>query len=119
MTNPFLARFAGFLIAAALAAFSWPAEAQRAANCADREEVVEFLAAYFGERPVAAGIALNGGLLVELFVSFPGRESAGNTFTLLATNPASSVACMILGGSSWTSVSLPLRYIDREGDENE
>ncbi|QFT94947.1 hypothetical protein FIU86_19010 [Roseovarius sp. THAF9] len=83
-------------VGAALGAFvmSTPAIA---ANCADRETVVERLAVHYDEQPTAAGLQTTEDkqALVEVWSS---RETG--TFTVMMTMP-DGMTCIVATGTDW------------------
>lgn len=54
----------------------------------------------YGERRIAIAITMSGEL-IEVFVSPKGREVAGNTFSIVLTDPRTGLLCMLTYGSSW------------------
>lgn len=87
------------LLAAALSLAASPALAQ--AVCGPRAELAEKLAAEFGERPVARGLATDG-RMVEVFAGPEG------SWTLVVTTPAGR-ACLAAAGEAWQPVEPALR----------
>lgn len=67
--------------------------------CSPQEQLFEFLAAEFSERPVAAGIINHGGGIYQLFKSLD-----GSTWTLVRVG-ANGEACGIAGGHSWQEIT--------------
>ena len=84
-------------MAAVLAAFSLPAEAQVA--CGERAIMVEKLASNYAERPVAMGLTSKGAVL-EVFTSEIG------TWTFLITMP-DGLTCMVASGQNWEDLTPP------------
>ncbi|MEQ1519712.1 MAG: hypothetical protein ABL936_00405 [Aestuariivirga sp.] len=67
--------------------------------CATRAEMVAGLqGSKYGEAATGKGLAMNGQLVIELFV---GKE----TFTILATVPGGERSCIIAAGKTWVEVS--------------
>ena len=62
--------------------------------CPPRHEVEDYLANEYQERPVASGIANNGGV-IEVFTS----DELG-TWTIIITMPTGQ-SCMIAAGQDW------------------
>ncbi|MGK7650964.1 hypothetical protein ACSQ76_00545 [Roseovarius sp. B08] len=83
-------------VGAALGAFTTSTPAI-AAQCADRETVVERLAAHYDEQPTAAGLqtADDKQALVEVWSS---RETG--TFTVMMTMPDGKT-CIMATGTDW------------------
>ncbi|MDH3451771.1 MAG: hypothetical protein OEN20_05070, partial [Gammaproteobacteria bacterium] len=57
------------------------AETQEGSNCGQRTTVLDYLSARYSEKPVAMGVAANGGL-IEVLTSIE-----GTTFTIIVTMP--------------------------------
>ncbi|QFT98008.1 hypothetical protein FIU85_11880 [Roseovarius sp. THAF8] len=68
-----------------------------AAQCADRETVVERLAAHYDEQPTAAGLQTedDSQALVEIWSS----QNTG-TFTVMMTMP-DGMTCIVASGTDW------------------
>ena len=77
-----------------LLAIAFEAQAAERLQCGPRKEVVDQLAAKFGERPVAIGLS-DSGRLVEVLAGQP-----GGTFTVIVTTPQ-GVSCIVLAGDAW------------------
>ena len=60
----------------------------------------------YGERRIAIGVDINGGL-VEVFVSSPDRGVAGNTYSIVMTHPRTGWLCMLSHGSSYQDLPPP------------
>ena len=79
--------------AALLSALTLPAAAQQI-RCAERSAVIEYLSSQFDEKPLAIGLANNGGV-VEVLAS-----KARGSWTLMITQP-NGMSCMIAAGENW------------------
>jgi hypothetical protein len=90
-----LARVA--LVAAAMAVYPNPADSQLVANCADRSQVIEFLAQKYTEKPAAVGL-INQRAVMEVYAADNG------TWTLVVTDVAGR-SCVILAGTSWETTA--------------
>lgn len=86
---------AGFLAAGATAQ-STPARSQTAINCADRAEVIEFLARQYKEKP-AATAQINQKAIMEVYAADNG------SWTLIVTD-VTGRSCVILAGKSWEAL---------------
>ena len=75
-----------------------PVQAQRPA-CASRTAVVAHLATKFKEKPVAIGLANNGGVIEVL------SSGSGDSWTIIITMP-NGTACMVAAGENWEKVPL-------------
>lgn len=73
------------------------AETQEGSNCGQRTTVLDYLSARYSEKPVAMGVAANGGL-IEVLTSIE-----GTTFTIIVTMPEGET-CMVAAGESWESL---------------
>lgn len=82
-----------FLLAALLLS---ACAAQAAPTCDRRPEVLRQLEDRYSEKPVAIGIANNGGL-IELLTTPDGR-----TWTIVITLP-SGMTCLVAAGEDWES----------------
>ena len=80
----------GLLLPASLGS----AETQDYSNCGARTTVLEYLSAKYSEKPVAMGIAANGGLIEVL------TSKEGSTFTIIVTMPDGET-CMVAAGEGW------------------
>lgn len=69
-------------------------------KCAQREEILSWLARAYGERPVATGVT-SGDALMEL-----ARTRDGATWTLLVTS-ASGRTCVLAAGEGWRTQASP------------
>lgn len=67
-------------------------------RCEQRGTILAFLKHRYAEKPVAMGLAANGGL-IEVLASHDGQ-----TFTIIVTNPDGR-ACMVAAGKDWQSVA--------------
>src|SRR5690606_7686012 len=94
----------GLALAAALAALPTAALPAPMA-CSPRADVLAQLAAKFGEAPVSAGLANNGGLLEVL------AAPDGVTWTILITMP-NGMSCLVAAGEDWQTLAQP----DEEGE---
>lgn len=65
--------------------------------CSDRKLVIKQLSALYSEKPVAMGLANNGGV-IELL-----HSKDRTTWTLIITMP-NGVSCPVAAGESWESV---------------
>ena len=88
----------GLILAAVLAVFSWPAQAQIV--CSTRANFVESLRALHKETPIAMGLVTNGNVL-EVIASEKG------TWTILVTRP-NGVSCVVAVGDSWETLRVNL-----------
>ena len=73
-----------------------PAAAQQLA-CTDRSDVVKHLSSEYSEKPVAMGLANNGGVIEIL------SSKTGKSWTIILTMP-NGISCMIAAGESWESL---------------
>ncbi len=89
---------APFLIAALVAALSFPVQAHTAGVCVARSDLLPQLERKYGEVPVGVGVA--NGNLVELLTSKSG------TWTIIWTNPR-GLACLIGSGEGWQVLEPP------------
>jgi hypothetical protein len=74
------------------------AETPEGSNCGQRNTVLGYLSAKYSEKPVAMGIAANGGLIEVL------TSNEGTTFTIIVTMPEGET-CMVAAGESWESLT--------------
>lgn len=81
---------AAVLVAATVSA---PAQAQQPA-CTARNDVISHLATKYSEKPVALGLANNGGVIEVL------SSKQGNSWTIIITMP-NGTSCMIAAGEHW------------------
>ncbi|MCA1366445.1 hypothetical protein [Ensifer aridi] len=88
----------GLALAALLAVTVYPdpADSQAVANCAERSQVVEFLARQYSEKQAAFGL-INPQAVMELYAGDNG------SWTLVVTD-VSGRSCVILAGKSWEQV---------------
>ena len=70
------------------------AETADETNCGRRATVLEYLSTKYSEKPVAMGIAANGGLIEVL------TSKEGSTFTIIVTMPEGET-CMVAAGEGW------------------
>lgn len=63
-------------------------------RCEDRVTVLRYLSHQYAEKPVAMGLARNGGL-IEVLTSHD-----GGTFTIIVTSPDGRT-CMVAAGEAW------------------
>ena len=73
------------------------AETEDSTNCGRRTTVLDYLSAKYSEKPIAMGIAANGGLIEVL------SSTEGSTFTIIVTMPEGET-CMVAAGESWESL---------------
>ena len=73
------------------------AETQSDSNCGQRTTVIDYLSSKYSEKPIAMGIAANGGL-VEVLTS-----TEGTTFTIIVTMPEGET-CMVAAGEGWENL---------------
>lgn len=71
-------------------------------NCGQRATVLDYLSAKYSEKPIAMGIAANGGLIEVL------TSTEGSTFTIIVTMPEGET-CMVAAGEGWENLSIGLR----------
>ncbi len=74
-----------------------PAVAQQQPACTDRTDVVDHLSQRYSEKPVAMGMANNGGV-IEILAS-----KSGVSWTIILTMP-NGMTCMIAAGENWESL---------------
>ncbi len=79
-----------------------PAAAQQA-PCTERPTVVDHLASEYSERPVAIGLASNGGVIEVL------SSQKSGSWTLIITMP-NGPTCMIAAGENWELVPKSVNY---------
>ena len=87
-----------FFMGLAFPASVGTAETQEGSNCGQRTTVLDYLSAKYSEKPIAMGIAANGGLIEVL------TSTEGTTFTIIVTMPEGET-CMVAAGESWESLS--------------
>lgn len=75
------------------------AEKQGDSNCGQRTTVLDFLSAKYSEKPIAMGIAANGGLIEVL------TSTDGTTFTIIVTMPEGET-CMVAAGEGWEDLPM-------------
>lgn len=73
------------------------AEKQDDSNCGQRTTVLDYLSTKYSEKPIAMGIAANGGL-IEVLTSIE-----GTTFTIIVTMPEGET-CMVAAGEGWENL---------------
>ena len=83
----------GFLFPTALGS----AETQSDSNCGQRTTVIDYLSSKYSEKPIAMGIAANGGLIEVL------TSTEGTTFTIIVTMPEGET-CMVAAGEGWENL---------------
>lgn len=83
----------GMIVPASLGSAERPEDS----NCGRRNTVLDYLSSKYSERPIAMGIAANGGL-IEVLSS---RE--GSTFTIIVTMPEGET-CMVAAGEGWENL---------------
>jgi hypothetical protein len=74
------------------------AEKHDDSNCGQRATVLDYLSAKYSEKPIAMGIAANGGLIEVL------TSNDGTTFTIIVTMPEGET-CMVAAGEGWESLT--------------
>lgn len=67
-------------------------------RCEQRGAVLAFLSHRYSEKPVAMGLAENGGL-IEVLASHDGQ-----TFTIIVTSPEGRT-CMVAAGEDWQAIA--------------
>tara|TARA_B100000676_G_scaffold293780_1_gene330945 strand:+ start:4328 stop:4636 length:309 start_codon:yes stop_codon:yes gene_type:complete len=72
-----------------------PIETQQ---CEQRRTILQYLSNEYSEKPVAMGVAENGGLIEVL------SSQKGNTFTIIVTSPEGET-CMVAAGEDWQGLS--------------
>jgi len=77
-------------------------ERQVQQECSKRSEVLSNLSDRYHERPIAMGLATNGGVLEVL------TSGTGQSWTIIVTMP-DGVSCMVAAGQSWENLPAPLR----------
>jgi hypothetical protein len=83
--------YAGFaLVDAALAS-----EGEQ--RCEHRRTILQYLSNEYSEKPIAMGVAENGGLIEVL------TSRHGNTFTIIVTSPDGNT-CMVAAGEDWQAL---------------
>lgn len=86
---------------------SLTADGTNAKSCESRTMIMSYLSAEYAEKPVAMGVAENGGLIEVL------SSRDGSTFTITVTSPGGQT-CMVAAGKSWEllarAISRPSRY---------
>ena len=88
--------FAG-LVLSVVAGSNFANAAQPNPSCTDRESAVSHLAQKYREKPVALGLASNGGIIEVL------TNDAGSIWSIIVTMP-DGTACMIATGEHWEPV---------------
>lgn len=63
-------------------------------NCGKRNTILSFLSSKYSEKPIAMGVAANGGLIEVL------SSNGGSTFTIVVTMPKGNT-CMVAAGEGW------------------
>jgi hypothetical protein len=63
-------------------------------NCGKRNTILSFLSTKYSEKPIAMGVAANGGLIEVL------SSNEGSTFTIVVTMPKGNT-CMVAAGEGW------------------
>ncbi|MBG04564.1 MAG: hypothetical protein CMM59_10875 [Rhodospirillaceae bacterium] len=66
-------------------------------RCEQRRTVLQYLSNEYSEKPVAMGVAENGGLIEVL------TSHKGNTFTIIVTSPEGET-CMVAAGEDWQAL---------------
>ncbi|HEV7306943.1 hypothetical protein [Ensifer sp.] len=89
------------LLTAGVTAEPVPAVSQAPMNCADRSEVIAFLAGQYREKP-AATAQINAQAIMEIYAADNG------SWTLIVTD-VNGRSCVILAGKSWEALpALPV-----------
>ena len=70
---------------------------QQQPACTDRTDVVDHLSQRYSEKPVAMGMANNGGV-IEILAS-----KSGVSWTIILTMP-NGMTCMIAAGENWEAL---------------
>jgi len=78
------------------------AEKQDDTNCGQRTTVLDYLSTKYSEKPIAMGIAANGGLIEVL------TSKEGSTFTIIVTMPEGET-CMVAAGEGWENLPALVR----------
>jgi len=78
------------------------AENPNDSNCGQRATVLNYLSAKYSEKPIAMGIAANGGLIEVL------TSKDGTTFTIIVTMPEGDT-CMVAAGQGWENLTDAVR----------
>ncbi|MCG8543927.1 MAG: hypothetical protein MJE12_06930 [Alphaproteobacteria bacterium] len=68
-------------------------------NCGQRNIVLNYLSSKYSEKPIAMGVAANGGLIEVL------SSHEGTTFTIIVTMPEGQT-CMVAAGEGWERLPL-------------
>ncbi len=84
------------LLAAAATVYPETAGAQGVVNCAERSQVIEFLARQYAEKQAAVGL-INQQAVMELYAADSG------SWTLIITD-VSGRSCVILAGKNWETI---------------
>ena len=66
-------------------------------NCGQRSTVLDYLSSKYSEKPIAMGLAANGGLIEVL------SSIEGSTFTIIVTMPEGET-CMVAAGEGWENL---------------
>ena len=66
-------------------------------RCEQKRTVLQYLSNEYSEKPVAMGVAENGGLIEVL------TSHKGNTFTIIVTSPEGET-CMVAAGEDWQAL---------------
>jgi hypothetical protein len=74
-----------------------PAAAQQQLQCSQRTLVLTTLSDKYEEKPVAMGLASNGGVLEVL------SNGEGSTWTIIVTMP-NGMSCMVAAGENWEQI---------------
>jgi hypothetical protein len=77
------------------------ADVPNESNCGQRKTVLNYLSSKYSEKPIAMGIAANGGLIEVL------SSLEGTTFTIILTMPEGET-CMVAAGESWENLPVEL-----------
>jgi hypothetical protein len=77
-------------------------ERQVQQECQKRTELLKGLSHSYNERPIAMGLATNGGVLEVL------TSGTGQSWTIILTMP-DGMACMVAAGQSWENLPPPVR----------
>ena len=77
-------------------------ERQVQQECQKRNELLKGLSHSYNERPIAMGLATNGGVLEVL------TSGTGQSWTIIVTMP-DGMTCMVAAGQSWENLPPPVR----------
>lgn len=92
--------FICLLLVLGLTSNALPMETQN--QCEQRRTVLQYLSNEYSEKPVAMGVAENGGLIEVL------SSQKGSTFTIIVTSPEGET-CMVAAGEDWQGLIRKVR----------